>query len=110
MAKSPENVRNLLMQVWKPARAQAEKDQAKLAQMMKEDGINGEFQAWDWRYYSEKRRKIEFDLDESELKPYLQLDRMIEASFSCANRLFGLEFRQILNDLFGNCARWHNGR
>ncbi len=59
------------------------------------DGIDGPLEPWDWRYYSEKRRKAEHDLDEAELKPYLQLDRMIEAAFACANRLFGLEFRPL---------------
>ncbi|WP_425051402.1 M3 family metallopeptidase [Psychromarinibacter sp. S121] len=95
MAKSPEAVRDLLLQVWKPAKAAAEADAAVLTDMLHEDGINGDLEAWDWRYYSEKRRKIEHDLDEAELKPYLQLDRMIEAAFTCANRLFGLEFRPL---------------
>ncbi len=63
--------------------------------MMHADGVNGDLEPWDWRYYSEKRRKAEHDLDEAELKPYLQLDRMIEAAFACANRLFGLEFTPI---------------
>lgn len=92
MAGNADNVRDLLMQVWKPARAAALKDQAVLEAMMREDGINGDLQAWDWHHYSERRRKAEHDLDEAELKPYLQLEKMIEASFDCANRLFGLEF------------------
>ncbi|MDF0595489.1 M3 family metallopeptidase [Psychromarinibacter halotolerans] len=95
MAKSPEAVRDLLLQVWKPAKAAAEADAAVLTDMLHEDGINGDLEAWDWRYYSGKRRKLEHDLDEAELKPYLQLDRMIEAAFTCANRLFGLEFRPL---------------
>ena len=61
--------------------------------MMQKDGVNGPLEAWDWRYYAEKRRKAEHDLDEAALKPYLQLDRMIEAAFACANRLFGLGVR-----------------
>ncbi len=95
MAKTPEAVEELLMQVWTPARAAAEADAAKLTEMLHADGINGDLEPWDWRYYSEKRRKAEHDLDEAELKPYLQLDRMIEAAFACANRLFGLEFRAL---------------
>ena len=51
--------------------------------------------AWDWRHYAEKVRKARFDLDEGEIKPYLQLDRMIEAAFDCATRLFGLTFKEI---------------
>ncbi|MDF1854635.1 M3 family metallopeptidase [Pseudooceanicola sp.] len=95
MAGDAQSVRDLLMQVWKPARARAEADQAILADMAAEDGLNGAFEAWDWRYYSEKRRKAVHDLDDAALKPYLQLDRMIEAAFDCANRLFGLEFSPI---------------
>ncbi len=107
MAGTPNAVRDLLMQVWAPARARAEEDQAKLTEMMQADGINGPLEAWDWRYYSEKRRVAEHDLDEAELKPYLQLDRMIEAAFACANRLFGLEFRTVDVPLYHpDCRAW----
>ncbi|KMW57941.1 Dipeptidyl carboxypeptidase Dcp [Candidatus Rhodobacter oscarellae] len=92
MAKTPEAVEDLLMQVWAPARAAAEADGTVLTKLLHADGINGALERWDWHYYSEKRRKAEHDFDEAELKPYLQLDRMIEAAFTCANRLFGLEF------------------
>lgn len=95
MAKTPDAVRGLLMDVWAPARAAAEADAEALETRMHADGINGQLEAWDWRYYSEQRRKEEHDLDEAELKPYLQLERMIEASFACANRLFGLEFAEL---------------
>jgi len=105
MARTPEAVENLLMQVWKPARASAEADAKVLTQMLHDDGINGDLEPWDWRYYSEKRRKVEHDLDEAELKPYLQLDRMIEAAFSCAGRLFGLAFRPLDVTLYHPDAR-----
>ncbi|MEM7471183.1 MAG: M3 family metallopeptidase [Pseudomonadota bacterium] len=95
MAKTPENVRELLMQVWEPAKAQAELDAGKLEAMMHEDGVNGRLEPWDWRYYSEKRRAVLHDLDEAALKPYLQLENMIEAAFDCARRLFGLEFKPL---------------
>ncbi|MBD3680139.1 MAG: M3 family metallopeptidase [Rhodobacteraceae bacterium] len=95
MAGTPEAVMNLLMAVWNPARTTALSDAEVLTGMMRADGINGDLEPWDWRYYSEKRRKAEHDLDEAELKPYLQLDRMIEAAFACANRLFGLEFKPL---------------
>lgn len=95
MAKTPENVRDLLMQVWTPARAQAELDAKKLEELMHADGVNGRLEPWDWRYYSEKRRAEEHDLDEAALKPYLQLDTMIEAAFDCAHRLFGLSFKPL---------------
>lgn len=105
MAKTPEAVRKLLMEVWEPAKAAANADAEILARMMHEDGVNGELEAWDWRYYSEKRRLIEHDLDEAELKPYLQLDRIIKAAFDCANRLFGLEFSPLDVGLYHEDAR-----
>ena len=95
MAKTPDAVRDLLMQVWTPAKTAAETDAQVLEAMLHADGFEGPLEPWDWRYYSELRRKKEHDLDEAELKPYLQLDRMIEAAFSCANRLFGLEFSPL---------------
>jgi peptidyl-dipeptidase Dcp len=91
MAGTPEKVRDLLMAVWTPAKAAAEADAAEMEKMLAADGIAGPLEPWDWRYYSEKRRKALHDLDEAELKPYLQLDRMIEAAFTCAQRLFGIE-------------------
>jgi peptidyl-dipeptidase Dcp len=63
--------------------------------MLHADGIAGPLEPWDWRFYSEQRRKAEHDLDEAALKPYLSLDAMLAAQFDCAQRLFGLEFREI---------------
>lgn len=95
MAKTPDAVRDLLMRVWRPARAKAEADAKVLEAMLHADGIAGPLEAWDWRYYSEKRRRVEHDLDEAALKPYLSLDAMLAAQFDCANRLFGLEFQEL---------------
>ncbi|WP_412565440.1 M3 family metallopeptidase [Thalassobius sp. MITS945101] len=107
MAKTPDRVAELLEAVWQPAKARAEEDAKVLAAMMHADGINGDLEAWDWHYYAAKRRKAEHDLDEAELKPYLQLERMIEASFACANRLFGLEFAPLDVPLYHeDCRAW----
>ncbi|TCO71323.1 M3 family metallopeptidase [Rhodovulum euryhalinum] len=95
MAKTPAAVRDLLMAVWHPAKARAEADAAVLEAMLAADGHPGPLEPWDWHYYADKRRKAEHDLDEAALKPFLQLDRMIEAAFDCANRLFGLEFTPL---------------
>ncbi|AKO98185.1 Zn-dependent oligopeptidase [Marinovum algicola DG 898] len=105
MAGTPAKVRALLSAVWAPARAQAEADAQLLEERMHADGVNAALAPWDWRYYAEKRRKAEHDLDEAGLKPYLQLDRMIEAAFDCANRLFGLEFRALDLPLYHPDAR-----
>ena len=105
MARTPDAVRGLLMQVWEPAKAAADKDAQILEAMLHKDGYEGPLEPWDWRYYAAIRRKAEHDLDEAELKPYLQLDRMIEASFACANRLFGLEFAPLDVPLYHPDAR-----
>ncbi|MCA8879920.1 MAG: M3 family metallopeptidase [Rhodobacteraceae bacterium] len=107
MAATPEAVRDLLMAVWTPAKAQVEADAAVLADMLREDGVNAELEPWDWRYYAEKRRKAEHDLDTAALKPYFQLERMIEAAFASAHRLFGLEFTPVDAPLYHpDCRAW----
>ncbi len=95
MAGTPQAVRELLMRVWSPARGRALADAAVLEAMLRADGQPGPLEPWDWRYYSEQRRRAEHDLDEAALKPYLGLEAMLGAMFDCANRLFGLEFREI---------------
>ncbi len=105
MAKTPEAVRDLLMAVWEPAKAVANADAAILTNLMHADDIKGDLAPWDWRYYAEKRRKAEHDLDEAALKPYFQLDQMIEAAFDCANKLFGLSFSPIDAPLYHPDAR-----
>jgi peptidyl-dipeptidase Dcp len=105
MAKTPGAVRDLLMRVWEPAKAKANADAAILQAMMQADGINDDLAPWDWRYYSEKRRVAEHDLDEAALKPYLGLEAMLAAQFDCANRLFGLEFRPLDAALYHPDAR-----
>jgi hypothetical protein len=70
-------------------------EHAALQRMASLEGSNEPVSAADWRHYAEKVRKAEFDFDEAELKPYLQLDSMIAAAFDTANRLFGLGFEEI---------------
>lgn len=107
MAGTPARVRELLMAVWVPARARAEADAKVLTRMMQGDAINGVLEPWDWRYYAQKRRQVEHDLDEAALKPYLRLDGMLEAAFSCAHRLFGLEFKPLEIALYhADCRAW----
>ena len=105
MAGNPAAVRDLLMRVWTPARAKALADAAVLQGLMQAEGVNGDLEAWDWRYYSEQRRKAEHDLDEAALKPYLSLDAMITAAFDCATRLFGLAFTPLDVPLYHPDAR-----
>ena len=107
MAKKPENVEELLIQVWKCSKAQARKDQKILTAYMADDGISDEFSSWDWLYYSEKRRQNEHALNELEIKPYFGLEQMIEAAFFCANKLFDLSFVPIEVPLYhDDCKAW----
>jgi peptidyl-dipeptidase Dcp len=92
MAKTPENVRNLLELVWKPAKARAAREAADLSALAQAEGENAEIRPWDWRHYAEKVRQQTYALDEAVLKPYLQLDRIIAAAFDVAGKLFGLSF------------------
>lgn len=95
MAGTPETVEALLKQVWTPAKARALADAERFTQMLHEDGVNGALEPWDWRFYAERRRKAEHDLDEAAVKPYLTLEAMIGAVFDTASRLFRLEFREF---------------
>jgi len=80
--------------VWPAAKARAETERQKLQAMALQEGANITIEPWDWRYYAEKVRKAEYDLDEAEVKPYLPLDNVIEAAFYTAGRLFGLSFHE----------------
>jgi len=95
MAKTPEAVRALLMDVWTPAKARAEEDAARLAALAAEEGAEITLEPWDWRYYAEKLRKRDHDLDEAEIKPYLRLENVLAAAFDVAHRLFGLSFEKL---------------
>ena len=92
MAKTPAAARKLLTSVWEPAVARAAREERELQALAAAEGGNYAVEPWDWRYLQEKRRQAEFDLDEGEIKPYFQLDSMIDAAFLTANKLFGLTF------------------
>jgi peptidyl-dipeptidase Dcp len=90
MAKSAANVRKLLMDVWTPAVARAKEERDDLQAQVQAEGGNFKIEGCDWRYYAEKVRKARFDVDEAEIKPYLQLDNVIAAAFEVAKKLFGV--------------------
>jgi len=90
MAKTPDAVEALLGDVWARAVERADADRTELAKLIAEEGGNHEVAAWDWRHYAEKLKARRFDFSASDLKPYLPLERMIDACFDVANRLFGL--------------------
>src|SRR6202046_2129526 len=76
------------------ARGRAKADRDALQDLLQKEGGNFKLAPWDWRYYADKLRQERCDIDEAEIKPYLNLDRMIEAAFYTAERLFGLRFSE----------------
>ncbi|MCO4317349.1 M3 family metallopeptidase [Phyllobacterium sp. 21LDTY02-6] len=94
MAKTPKAVMDLLEPVWERAKARAGEEQAELQRLIAAEGRNHQVEPWDWRYYAEKLRNEKFSFDEAELKPYLQLEKIIDACFDVATRLFGVTFKE----------------
>lgn len=94
MAKTPEAAIALMDKVWKPARATALKEAADLQKQIDAEKGGFKLAAWDWRYYSEKVRAARYDLQDEEVKPYFELEKMLAASFYTANRLFGVTVKE----------------
>jgi len=92
MALTQDAVMGLLEKVWAPAKARAQSELDELCTLAHARGDNPAIEAWDWRYYAEKLRQQRYQLDEAQLKPYFPLERMVQALFDCALRLFGVDF------------------
>ncbi|WP_349252309.1 MULTISPECIES: M3 family metallopeptidase [unclassified Sphingopyxis] len=100
MAKTPENAMALMMKVWPAAVARVHEEVADMQAIADAEAKAGKgpkitIEPWDYRYYAEKVRKAKYDLDESEVKPYLQLDKLRDAMFWSAGQLYDLGFREI---------------
>ncbi|GAB4355280.1 MAG: dipeptidyl carboxypeptidase II [Oricola sp.] len=95
MAKTPDNVGHLLETVWEKGVARAEEEARDIARLIAAEGRNHAPAKWDWRHYAEKIRRQRFAFSDDDVKPYMQLDRMIEAAFAVATRLFGITFEEI---------------
>lgn len=95
MAKKEKNVYDLLNQIWKPALAKSAEERADIQAEIKTEGGNFEVEGWDWRYYFEKAKKTQFNLDENEVRPYLELNNVREGAFYTANQLYGITFTEI---------------
>ena len=94
MAKTPAAARQLLQTVWEAAKVKASHEEGELRAVVNQEGGNFDLAPHDWRYYAEKVRKANYDLDEAEIKSYLALEDIIAAAFDTASRLFGLVFTQ----------------
>jgi peptidyl-dipeptidase Dcp len=92
MAGTRAAVADLLEKVWAPAAQRAAEEERDLVALAASHGEPAQIEAWDWRYHAEKLRQQRFDVDEAAVKPFFPLERMVEAAFDCAGRLFGLRF------------------
>ena len=92
MAKTPQRAVELMEAVWQPAVARVREEVADMQALADADAAGITIAPWDYRYYAEKVRKAKYDLDEAEVTPYLQLDRLRDGMFFVAERLFGLSF------------------
>ena len=92
MAGGRAAVQGLLGEVWPRALLAVERERAALLEVMRGEGVSGEVEPWDWRFWAEKVRSQRFAIDDAEVKPYFELGRVVQAAFDCAQRLFGLQF------------------
>jgi peptidyl-dipeptidase Dcp len=96
MAEKPEKVKDFLEKLLKKANPAAEKEFQKLKDLAKKDGIDT-IEKWDGAYYAEKLKKILFDLDDEQLKPYFKLENVIQGVFDIAGKLYDLHFKSVDN-------------
>ncbi len=94
MAKEPQPVYDFLLKIWKPALAKAQQEVKELQDIINKEDGNFKLEPWDWWYYAEKLKKAKYDLSEEELRPYFQLQNVIDGVFSVANRLYGIQFKE----------------
>ena len=95
MAKTPKRAMDLMMAVWPAAVARVEQEVADMQKVADREGAKITIAPWDYRYYSNKVRKEKYDLDSTEVKQYLQLDKLREAMFMVAGELFGFRFTPV---------------
>ncbi len=95
MAKTPDAAMDLMLKVWAPAVARVAEEVADMQKIADAEGAKITIAPWDYRYYAEKVRKAKYDLDEAQIKPYLQLEKLREGMFWAAGQLYGFEFVQV---------------
>jgi peptidyl-dipeptidase Dcp len=95
MAKNPERAMQLMEAVWTPAVARVREEVADMQAIADKEGAGIRIEPWDYRYYAEKVRKAKYDLDETEVTPYMQLENLREGMFYMAKELFGFHFKPV---------------
>jgi peptidyl-dipeptidase Dcp len=95
MAETPDNVINMLTNLLPAVKRNTENEAEAIKAAMLADGIEGDLQPWDWEYFAEKVRKARYDIDENEVKPYFELESVLNNGvFYTMNRLYGVTFRE----------------
>ena len=97
MSKNSAAVYELLDQLWTPALAKANDELADIQAEIAKEGNNFAAEGWDWRYYADRAKKAKFDMDENEVRPYLQLENVRDGMFALSNKLFGISFKPLQN-------------
>jgi peptidyl-dipeptidase Dcp len=97
MAKTPERAMELMEAVWKPAVARVKEEVADMQALADKEGAKIKIEPWDYRFYQERVRKARYDLDQTEVKQYLQLEKLREGIFWVAGELFGFNFSPVTN-------------
>ena len=98
MAKTTPTVNEFIKNLLEPSMKYAKKDVADVLAYAKKNGFEGNrLEAWDFSYWSERYQEAEYSLSAEELKPYFQLESCIDAVFGLANRLYGVNFKELNN-------------
>lgn len=93
MAKTPERAMELMERVWPAAIARVKEEVADMQKLADTEGAKITIEPWDYKFYMEKVRKAKYDLDQNEVKPYMQMDKLRDGMFYVADRLFGMTFK-----------------
>lgn len=94
MAKTPENVYNLLNQVWTPAVEKAKEELEDIRAEIKKDGYSFEPEGWDYMYYLDRAKQTKYAIDEDQVSEYLEINNVLKGIFYVANKLYGLTFKE----------------
>lgn len=95
MAKTPEATMDLMMKIWPKAVARVREEVADMQAIADQAQAGIRIEPWDYRYYAEKVRKAKYDLDFNQVKPYLQLDKLVDGMLWASGQLFGLQYRRV---------------
>lgn len=95
MAKTVDNARNLLMQIWEPAVARVKNEVDEMQKYAKKHGDKITIEPWDYYYYAEKLRLDKYNIDENEVRAYFPLEQVRKGIFTLAERLYGVKFTEL---------------